>query len=281
MQLIRFGEKGKEQPGILLHGARRDCSHYFEDWNRAFFIQHGLDELHRLIALEGNTLPLVAHEARWASPIARPGAIICIGLNYADHALESGMNIPEEPIIFTKLSNTLSGPFDDVTIPKQSEKTDWEVELGVVLAKDVNYLANEQAAFEAIAGYCVVNDVSERAFQLERGGQWVKGKSCPGFTPVGPYLVTKDEVADVLNLNMQLQVNDAIMQNGSTRTMIFSPNFIVHYLSQFMMLEAGDLISTGTPPGVGLGMKPPRYLIKGDRVRLSIEGLGTQAQQFV
>ncbi|MEM6632976.1 MAG: fumarylacetoacetate hydrolase family protein, partial [Bacteroidota bacterium] len=198
-----------------------------------------------------------------------------------DHALESQMEIPKEPIIFMKATNTLAGPYDTVTIPKESSKTDWEIELGVVLEKDASYLANEAEAEQYIAGYCVVNDLSERAFQLERGGQWVKGKSCPGFSPVGPYLVTRDEVADAGNLAMNLFLNGVQMQRGNTSTMIFSPTYAIWYISQFMKLEAGDLLSTGTPPGVGLGMDPPVYLKEGDTVALEIEGLGQQKQDYI
>lgn len=207
--------------------------------------------------------------------------IMCIGLNYSEHAAESNMAIPEEPIIFGKATNTLSGPYDDVSIPKNSTKTDYEVELGVVLNKDVLYLKNEAEAAEAIAGYCVINDLSERTFQLEKGGQWIKGKSCPGFSPVGPYLATPDELGDLNDLKMTLSVNGELRQNGSTSFMIFTPAFIVYYLSQFMLLEAGDLISTGTPAGVGIGLDPPSYLAKDDVVELSIEGLGTQKQKMI
>ena len=207
--------------------------------------------------------------------------IMCIGLNYSEHAAESNMAIPEEPIIFGKATNTLSGPYDEVSIPKNSTKTDYEVELGVVLNKDVLYLKNEAEAAEAIAGYCVINDLSERTFQLEKGGQWIKGKSCPGFSPVGPFLATPDELGDLNDLKMTLSVNGELRQNGSTSFMIFRPAFIVYYLSQFMLLEAGDLISTGTPAGVGIGLNPPSYLAKGDLVELSIEGLGTQKQKMI
>ena len=280
MKLIRFGEKGAEKPGVLIEGVRKDCSAHFDDWNRDFFANNGLSKLSAILSSEGGSLPVVSENERWGSCVARPGMIMCIGLNYSDHAAESGMAVPEEPVLFMKATNTLSGPYDDVAIPKKSVKTDWEVELGIILKKDVLYLNDEAEAESAIAGYCVVHDVSEREFQIEKGGQWVKGKSCPGFSPVGPYLATPDELGDVHNLPMRLSVNGVQMQNGSTATMIFKPAFVVHYLSQFMQLEAGDIITTGTPPGVGFGMRPEKYLKANDVVELSIEGLGSQKQTF-
>jgi len=281
MKLIRFGNKGQEKPGLLIDGVRKDCSAHFQDWNREFFQNGGLKKLEGLIASEGSSLPVVPEETRWGASVARPGMIMCIGLNYSDHAKESGMEPPSEPVLFMKATNTLAGPFDEVPIPKNSEKTDWEVELGLVIGKDASYLPSKEAAKDYIAGYCVVHDVSERHFQLERGGQWVKGKSCPGFSPVGPYLSTADEIDDVMNLSMSLSVNGQARQKGNTKTMIFDPFHVVHYLSQFMLLEAGDIISTGTPPGVGLGMKPPVFLKSGDVVELSVENLGSQKQTFV
>lgn len=280
MRLIRYGAKNQEKPGVMFGEQRKDCSAYFADWNRDFFQNGGLAELQTLLDKEGANLPDVPESARWGSPIARPGMIMCVGLNYADHAKESGMDIPKEPLVFMKATNTIAGPFDAVDIPRNSTKTDWEVELGVVLKKDALYLEDEAAAADAIAGYCVINDLSERAFQLEKGGQWVKGKSCPGFSPVGPYMVTPDEIEDVLSLKMNLSVNGVEKQNGNSNTMIFKPDYTIWYLSQLMLLEAGDLISTGTPPGVGLGFDPPEYLSAGDEVELSIEGLGTQRQQY-
>ncbi len=279
MKLIRFGPAGSEKPGILINNNYYDCSDSFEDWNRDFFLNNGISRLRSRIGGKMDMTQL-DRDVRLGPPIARPGMIVCIGLNYSDHAKESGMEVPAEPVVFMKATNTIAGPNDTVTIPKMSKKTDWEVELGVVLEKDASYLQNVQEAENAIAGYCIVHDVSERSFQLERGGQWVKGKSCPGFTPAGPFLVTKDEITDVSNLDMKLSVNGNLMQSGSSRTMIFSPAYIVYYLSQFMCLEAGDLISTGTPPGVGLGMTPPLYLKDGDRVSLTISGLGRQDQEF-
>ncbi len=281
MRLIRFGAPGEEKPGVELNGQTYDCSNHFQDWNRDFFVNDGLVKLSALLDQQPFPLSPIPEGSRIGSPIARPGMILCIGLNYSDHAKESGMDIPSEPIIFMKATNTIAGPYDDVHIPKNSTKTDWEVELGVVLGKDALYLEDEAAAEDCIAGYCVVNDLSEREFQLERGGQWVKGKSCPGFSPVGPYLVTKEEIAEVADLKMQLSVNGQMMQDGSTHFMIFKPAYAIWYLSQFMKLEAGDLLSTGTPPGVGLGLKPPLYLKDGDVVELSIAGLGQQRQAFV
>lgn len=280
MKLFRFGEKGAEKPGVVFNGKKKDCSSEFNDWNRAFFNNNGLEVLKALLEEKGDSLPGVSDSIRIGSAIARPGMIMCIGLNYADHAEESGMEIPEEPVLFMKATNTLAGPYDLVKIPKGSEKTDWEVELGIVLSRDVYLLESEAEAEKCIAGYTIVHDVSERAYQLERGGQWVKGKSCPGFSPVGPYLVTADAVENVGNLKMTLSVNGQLMQNGSTSTMIFDPKHVVWYLSQFMQLEAGDLITTGTPPGVGFGMNPPIYLKRGDVVELSVEGLGEQKQLF-
>ncbi|MEL6253897.1 MAG: fumarylacetoacetate hydrolase family protein [Bacteroidota bacterium] len=279
MKLIRFGQKGAEKPAVYFEGKRWDCSSHFTDWNREFFQNGGMQELEKLLA-SGISLEEVSSDERWGAPIARPGMIMCIGLNYSDHAKESGMAIPEEPIIFMKASNTLGGPFDEVTIPKNSDKTDWEVELGIILEKDIYQLENEEEAVAAIAGYCVVNDISERHFQIERGGQWTKGKSCPGFSPCGPFLVSKDEISNVNVLSMSLDVNGQRMQTGNTDKMIFNPAYSLWYLSQFMLLEAGDLISTGTPPGVGLGMDPPTYLKDGDVVDLEIEGLGKQKQIF-
>ena len=277
MKLIRFGEPGAEKPGVLNDGKRLDLSGYFADWDRKFFNTGGLDRVQEL--LDGsNELPEVPEDSRWGACVARPGKVICIGLNYSDHAAESGMAIPEEPIIFQKGANAVVGPYDDILIPRGSEKTDWEVELGIVIGKDARYLASPEEARGHIAGYCISHDVSERAYQLERGGQWTKGKSCDSFNPLGPWLVAPEEIDDVHNLNMTLSVNGEPKQNGNTSTMIFDCYTVVHYLSQFMTLEAGDLISTGTPPGVGLGMKPPQYLQAGDMVELSIEGLGSQKQ---
>ena len=281
MKLIRFGEKENEKPGVLYQGRRLDCSEEFSDWDRTFFQNNGLQKLEKYLESNAADLHEVPDSVRHAPCIGRPGMIMCIGLNYSEHAAESNMAIPEEPIIFGKATNTLSGPYDDVSIPKNSAKTDYEVELGVVLNKNVLYLKNEAEAAEAIAGYCVINDLSERSFQLEKGGQWIKGKSCPGFSPVGPYLATPDELGDLDNLKMTLSVNGDLRQNGNTSFMIFRPAFIIYYLSQFMLLEAGDLISTGTPAGVGIGLDPPSYLAKGDMVELSIEGLGTQKQRMI
>jgi 2,4-diketo-3-deoxy-L-fuconate hydrolase len=282
MKLIRFGPKGKEKPGVLLEEKTRiDVSAFFEDWNTAFFADSvGLERLKEVVAKERSFLAVVHEEERWAAPVARPGKVICIGLNYSDHARESGMPVPAEPIVFLKASNTVVGPYDEVLIPRTSEKTDWEVELGVVIGREARYVDSVETAASHIGGYCVSHDVSERAFQLERGGQWTKGKSCETFNPLGPFLATQDEIADPGNLAMILKVNGEFRQQGNTSTMIFNPAFLVHYLSQFMVLEPGDLISTGTPPGVGLGMKPPQYLRAGDVVDLEIEGLGKQRQRF-
>lgn len=279
MKLLRFGEKGKEKPGIMKDGQIYDLSPYFEDWNSAFLNDNGLVKLAQII--EEKDLETVLDDVRLGSCVSRPGKVLCIGLNYSDHAKESGMDIPTLPILFQKGSNTVVGPYDPIIIPKNSVKTDWEVELGVIIGKDARYLNSEKEAADYIAGYCVSNDVSERAFQLEMGGQWTKGKSCDNFNPLGPYLVTSDEVKDPQNLDMKLWVNGTQMQNGSSKTMIFGCHYLVYYLSQFMTLEAGDLISTGTPPGVGLGMTPPLYLKAGDVVELEIEGLGRQKQTCV
>jgi 2-keto-4-pentenoate hydratase/2-oxohepta-3-ene-1,7-dioic acid hydratase in catechol pathway len=281
MKLLRFGEKGNEKPGVLFNGSRKDCSGEFNDWNREFFQNNGLQQLRKILDSKGEQLPDIPDSARYASCIARPGLIMCIGLNYSDHAKESKMELPTEPIIFGKATNTLSGPYDDVNIPLQGDKTDYEIELGVVVGKDVTYLKSEEEASGAIAGYCIVNDLSERAFQLERGGQWIKGKSCPGFSPVGPYLCTPDQLGDINALRMELKVNGSLRQKGNTNYMVFKPAYLVWYLSQFMTQEAGDLISTGTPSGVALGMDPPAYLKKGDVAELSIDGLGNQKQRYV
>lgn len=276
MKLIRFGKQGAEKPGILdKQGKKRDLSIEFSDWDRSFFQNGGLEKLR---GLDMEKYPEVDSKERLGSCVSRPGKVICIGLNYSDHAAESGMAIPEEPIIFQKGANTVVGPNDDILIPRNSQKTDWEVELGVVIGKDARYLDSMEEAKNHIAGYCISHDVSERAFQLEKGGQWTKGKSCDNFNPLGPFLATPDEIDDVHNLRMELWVNGEKVQNGNTNTMIFDCYYVVHYLSQFMTLEAGDLISTGTPPGVGLGMKPPRYLKDGDTVVLEIEELGRQEQ---
>jgi len=280
MKLIRFGEEGFEKPGIWQDGKRLDCSHFFKDWDSAFFRSEGIAALRALLR-SSESLPEVPEDVRWASPIPRPGMILCVGLNYSDHAKEAGMEAPTEPILFMKATNTICGPNDPVPLPRESTKMDWEVELGIIIGQDSLYLDSREAAEEAIAGYCIVNDISERAFQLERGGQWVKGKSAPNFSPTGPWLATRDEVKDVLNLAMHLNVNGVQHQNGSTSTMIFDPPEIVRYASQFMKLEAGDLISTGTPPGVAMGMRPPKYLTIGDTMELTITGLGCQQQTVI
>ncbi len=282
MRLIRFGPSGNEKPGVIDDtGTRRDLSAHFNDWDMAFFGSSNMPRLAEILKRETTAMPAVPETERWAAPIARPPKVICIGLNYSDHAAESGMPIPAEPIVFMKASNTVVGPFDDLRIPRGGDKTDWEVELGVVIGKEARYLASPADASAHIAGYCLTHDVSERAFQLERGGQWTKGKSCDTFNPLGPWLSTPDEVPNPDALKMKLWVNGELRQNGSTEKMIFNPAFLVHYLSQFMTLEPGDLISTGTPPGVGLGMKPPKFLQAGDVVELEIDRLGRQKQRCV
>lgn len=281
MRLIRFGEPGQEKPGIIdKDGKRKDVSSAFRDWDRSFFQSDGLTRLRAFLSTASH-LPDVPAPARWGSCVARPGKVLCIGLNYSDHAAESGMPVPAEPIVFQKGSNTVVGPYDPILIPRKSVKTDWEVELGVIVGKEARYLDSPEAARAHIAGYCISHDVSEREFQLERGGQWTKGKSCDNFNPLGPWLATADEVADPHDLAMTLSVNGKQMQKGNSRFMVFNCYYLVHYLSHFMTLEAGDVITTGTPPGVGLGMKPPQYLKAGDVVEMTIDGLGSQRQTCV
>jgi 2,4-diketo-3-deoxy-L-fuconate hydrolase len=278
MKLIRFGQVGQERPGIIdQNGDRKDLSAQFADWDRAFFQNDGMRRLKDYLSSTPD-LESVHDEIRWGACVARPGKVLCIGLNYSDHAAESAMPIPEEPILFQKAANTVVGPYDVIEIPKNSVKTDWEIELGIIIGKDARYLDSISDAKDCIVGFCISHDVSERAFQLERGGQWTKGKSCDTFNPLGPFLVTPDEIEDVHQLQMSLTVNGQQRQTGNTSTMIFDCYYLIHYLSQFMTLEAGDLINTGTPPGVGLGMKPQQYLKAGDAVELSIQGLGTQRQ---
>jgi len=281
MKLLRVGQPGHERPAILLDDETYlDLSSEVHDFNEAFFASGGIKSLPAIVEkLGGQVAPQKLASQRIGSPIARPHQILCIGLNYSDHAAETGQAVPTEPIVFNKSPNTLIGPNDDVVIPRGSTKTDWEVELGIVIGKKALYLKDEKQALDAIAGYTLVNDVSEREWQIERGGQWVKGKSAPTFNPAGPYLVTPDEIPDVLNLPMTLTIDGKVKQNGSTATMLFSPTFIVHYVSQFMQLEPGDLINTGTPPGVGMGSKPPAYLVGGETMVLTISHLGTQTQR--
>jgi 2,4-didehydro-3-deoxy-L-rhamnonate hydrolase len=280
---MRIGARGSEKPVARIDDETYvDLSDVVGDFDEAFFDSGGLDRV-RPIVTERAERAQVSRFAgeRIGAPFARPHQILCIGLNYRDHAAETGQAVPPEPILFTKSPNTLVGPNDDVRIPRGSTKPDWEVELGIVIGQRTSYLDSVELARNAIAGWVVVNDVSERAFQLERGGQWVKGKSAETFNPAGPWLVTPDEIANVLDLNMWLDVNGARRQSGNTRTMIFDPFFLVHYLSQFLVLEPGDLINTGTPPGVGMGLVPPVWLQSGDLIELGIDGLGVQRQHVV
>lgn len=278
MKLIRFGEAGKEKPGLLIDGKRLDVSAHVRDFDEKFFEEDGLD---KLLDLHSPSLPHVADDVRLGPPVARPSKIICIGLNYARHAQETNAPIPKEPIIFFKSTTALCGPNDDVIIPRNSVKTDWEVELAVIIGKKCSYV-DEADALDYVAGYALHNDYSEREYQLERGGQWVKGKSCDTFAPLGPFLATKDEISNPNNLGLWLKVNGKKVQDSSTSDFIFNVEYVVSYLSQFMTLLPGDVISTGTPAGVGLGMKPdPWYLKPGDVVELGIEGLGTSTQTAV
>jgi 2-keto-4-pentenoate hydratase/2-oxohepta-3-ene-1,7-dioic acid hydratase in catechol pathway len=279
MKLLRYGLPGQERPGILdSDGNVRDLSGVIADVNGAALSD---ESLKKIAGVDINSLPLVSDPVRFGACVNNVGKFICIGLNYADHAAESGVAVPSEPVVFMKATSAITGPNDNVIKPRNSTKLDWEVELGIVIGKHTSYVS-EADAINHIAGYCVINDVSERNFQLERpGGQWDKGKGCDSFGPIGPYLVTKDEVPDPLNLNLWLKVNGKTFQNGSTNKMVFGPAFLVHYLSQFMSLQPGDVISTGTPPGVGLGQKPPLYLNEGDVMELGIEGMGTQKQIVV
>jgi 2-keto-4-pentenoate hydratase/2-oxohepta-3-ene-1,7-dioic acid hydratase in catechol pathway len=283
MRFARIGQPGQEVPVVMVtDDSYVDISDFTRDIDGAFLSALGSSVVASTIAEHVASGPVESvGDQRVGSPIARPHQVLCIGLNYADHAEESGMAIPEEPIVFNKAPNTVVGPFDDVVIPRGAAKTDWEVELGIVIGSRARYLASPEDAWAHIAGFTLVNDVSERAFQLERGGQWVKGKSCETFNPSGPWLVTPDEIADVHDLGMWLDVNGQRRQTGSTRTMIFNVPYVVWYLSQFMVLEPGDLINTGTPPGVGLGMTPPTFLAAGDVMELGIDGLGTQRQHLV
>lgn len=281
MFLMRLGPQGSERPVVRVDDSSYiDVSDVVSDYDEAFFADNGLAQLeHVLVERAGDTRGF--GDERIGAPIARPHQILCIGLNYSDHAAETGQAVPAEPILFTKSPNTIVGPNDDVRIPRGGTKTDWEVELGIVIGHRASYLENENEAKDAIAGFVLVNDVSERAFQMERAGQWSKGKSAETFNPAGPWLATPDEIDDVMSLRMWLDVNGERRQNGSTSKMIFDPYVIVHYLSQFMVLEPGDLINTGTPPGVGMGFDPPVWLQPGDVMELGIDGLGSQRQHVL
>lgn len=275
MKLMRIGAKGQERPAMLdSDGVIRDLSSHIDDVSGDALSDVALEKLR---AIDSATLPEIPADTRIGPCVGNVGKFICIGLNYSDHAAEAGMEVPTEPILFFKATTAICGPDDQVLIPRNSQKTDWEVELGVVIGKTAQYV-DEADALDYVAGYCVINDVSERAFQLERGGQWVKGKSADTFGPIGPWMVTRDEVPDPQNLGMWLEVDGHRFQDGSTNTMVFGVAHLVHHISQFMTLEAGDIISTGTPPGVGMGQNPQVYLRKGQEMTLGIEGLGQQHQ---
>ena len=280
MKILRYRIGNEVKPGILdIDGNVRDASSLVVDWDNNNVT---IEKLNEVKNVNTNSLPLVEHNDGIAPCVCKKsvGKFICIGLNYSDHAEETGMKVPPEPIIFFKATSAIIGPNDDVIIPKNSQKSDWEVELGIVIGKEAKYISENESQ-DHIAGYCVVNDLSERAFQIERSGQWVKGKSCDTFGPIGPYLVTKDEIPDPQNLKLWLELNGKRVQDGSTATMVYGVNFLVSYLSQFMSLHPGDIISTGTPPGVGMGMNPQVFLKPGDVMELGVEGLGTQKQKTV
>ncbi|MCU7548423.1 fumarylacetoacetate hydrolase family protein [Chitinophagaceae bacterium LB-8] len=280
MKLIRFGAVGKEKSGVIIDNNIYDVSAFGEDYNEQFFENDGLKRLQQFVESNKGKLPKVSADERLGSPIARPSKIVCIGLNYADHAKETGATIPAEPVIFMKSTTALIGPNDEVMIPRDSQKTDWEVELAVVIGKKASYV-EEAEAMDYVAGYALHNDVSEREFQLERNGTWDKGKGCDTFAPVGPFLATKEEIADVDNLRLWLSLNGKMMQDGTTANLIFKIPFLISYVSRFMTLLPGDMISTGTPAGVGLGFNPQVYLQPGDVVELGIDGLGTSKQKVI
>ena len=281
MKLIRFGAINEEKPGVLLaNGTKIDVSAFGQDYDEAFFGSNGINTLQAWLEINQDSCPIIGDDVRLGPPLSRPSKIVCVGLNYAKHAAESGMDIPEEPVLFFKASSAIVGPFDPIVIPKGSKKTDWEVELAVVIGQKASYVS-ESEALNHVAGYVLHNDVSERAFQLERSGQWVKGKSCDSFAPIGPFIATPDEIGDPNNLNLWLKLNGEEMQNSSTSDFIFNIQHVVSYISQFMTLLPGDIISTGTPFGVGLGLTPPRYLKDGDVVELGIEGLGVSKQTCI
>ena len=278
MKLIRFGEAGKEKPGIIINDKRYDASAFGEDYNEQFFESGGLNRLADFV--KGNGLPEISGSVRLGCPVGRPSKIVCIGLNYADHARETNATPPPEPVIFLKSTTAIVGPNDDIMIPKDSVKTDWEVELAVIIGKKASYV-DEANAMEYVAGYVLHNDVSEREFQLERSGTWDKGKGCDTFAPIGPFMATAGEIADSNNLRLWLKLNGKIMQDGTTANFIFDIPFLIAYTSKFMTLLPGDIISTGTPAGVGLGMKPNVYLKPGDVIELGIDGLGSATQKLV
>ena len=280
MKLIRFGEAGKEKPGVHMEGVNYDVSGFIKDYDEMFFANGGIPHLGWMIAQHENMLPVIPKGTRLGCPVANPSKILCIGLNYAKHAKETNAAIPKEPILFMKSTTAITGPNDPIVIPKNSVKTDWEVELAFVIGKRTSYVSEEEA-MDYVAGYCLHNDVSEREFQLERGGTWDKGKGCDTFAPLGPWMVTKDEIPDPHNLRLWLKVNDQMMQDGNTDDLIFNIPQLVSYLSQFMTLLPGDIVSTGTPAGVGLGFNPPVYLKPGDIVELGIDGLGTSRQNVI
>lgn len=279
MKLIRFGEAGREKPGVVINEKRYDVSEAVKDYDEEFFGSAGIEKLQEYVNQHHDQLKPVDDGIRLGPPIARPSKIVCVGLNYADHAKETNAATPTEPILFMKATSSIVGPNDDLVIPRNSEKTDWEVELAVVIGKKGTYVAVSEAESH-IAGYCLHNDYSERAFQMERGGQWTKGKSCDTFAPLGPYLVLPEEIQDVTKLRLWLTVNGKTMQDGNTSNLIFDIPHLIHYITQFMTLLPGDVISTGTPAGVGLGMKPePVFIKEGDEISLGIEGLGTSTQK--
>jgi len=279
MKLIRFGEAGKEKPGVIINDIWFDVSEYISDYDEKFFESGGLVSLKTIVSEK--TLKEISRDIRLGPPIARPSKIICIGLNYSDHATESKMQLPSEPVVFFKATTAIVGPNDDLVIPKNSKKTDWEVELAVVISKKASYV-DEAVALDHVAGYLLHNDYSEREFQLERAGQWVKGKSCDTFAPLGPFLATPDEISDINDLRLWLTVNGTMMQDGNTKNLVFKIPHLISYLSQFMTLLPGDVISTGTPAGVGLGQKPePVYIKPGDVMELGIHGLGSSRQKAV
>lgn len=278
MKLIRFGAVGNEKPGVELNdGSRLDISGFGQDFDQDFFGKEGINQLKNWLQIHEKDCPVVADSVRLGPPLQRPSKIVCVGLNYAKHAAESGMAIPEEPVLFFKASSAICGPFDEVIIPKGGDKTDWEVELAVVIGKEASYVS-ESDAMQHVAGYVLHNDISERAFQLERSGQWVKGKSCDTFAPLGPFIATADEISDPNNLELWLELNGKRVQHSRTSDFIFNIAEVVSYISQFMTLLPGDVISTGTPSGVGLGFDPPVYLKPGDHMRLGIDGLGESEQ---